>query len=126
MTTVAEARADLYAGLVTAGLLMTETSGGAVPPQCFLVPGDPYTAPSTLGLKSREVSFTIIGLIGTASDAAISADADALAEAISTAVYTAGALPWSLADVSALTPYDVGGATYLSVQATVRAVILSS
>ena len=119
MATVADARADLEALLTAAGLPVVAPSGGMVPPCVFLVPADPWVEPSALKLHGRTVRFDIVAIVGSASDPAIVAAADAMAEAVSTAVAgRASVYVWTLPSVSAPGAYDVGGNTYMSVRGT--------
>jgi len=120
MSTVAGARAELYALLVASGLDMTQTTGGAVPPQCFIVANDPWVEPATLLHGSRNVRFTVVCLIGSASDEAIVETADALANALSLA---GDVSTWSLPVVSAPSAYEVGGLTYLAIKANIESMI---
>lgn len=128
LATVAGARADLMARLAAAGLQPTETTGGAVPPQCFLVPGEPFVEPYALGAAARTVKYTIVQLVTTASDQAMAAQTDQLADALSKCIVrdAGSGYVWSVPTVSSPRSYDVGGATYAALTADVSTIIQST
>jgi len=110
---VADSRDQLELALTAAGLLVLPPSGAATPPCVFVIPGDPWLAPATLGGRYRTVSWRIVGLVGTGSEEALQADSEAMAQALSDAIHASP--PWTLATIQAPTPYDVGGVAYVAV-----------
>jgi hypothetical protein len=116
---VTDARSDLTALLETAGLPVVAPSGGMTPPCVFIVPSDPWVEPSMLKLHGRSVRFDIVAIVGSASDPALVAACDLMAEAISTAIAgRASTYVWTLPSVSAPSAYEAGGNTYMSVRGT--------
>jgi hypothetical protein len=109
------ARQGLEDALLAQGLRVMEPSGQASPPCVFVVPGDPWLTPSTMGQKQRRVSFRLIGLVGTASPDASQADAEAMAQALADAVYATTSPPWTLLTIAPTATVEVGQVVYLAV-----------
>lgn len=125
MSTVADARADLVSRLTAAGIVVAETSGAAAPPQAIIVPGEPFVEPYTLTRTSRTVRFSVVQLLTSASDKAMTAAVDELAQTLSLVTASGGVgFAWSAPVVSAPRAYDVGGASYLALTAEVSTMIV--
>jgi hypothetical protein len=124
VATVAGARADLAARLTAAGIVVAETGGAAAPPQAIIVPGEPFVEPFSLTRTSRTVRFSIVQLITSASDRAMSAAIDELAQKLSLVTAPGGTgFAWSAPVVSAPRAYEVGGASHLALTAEVSTMI---
>jgi predicted alternative tryptophan synthase beta-subunit len=119
---VADARLELEALLIAAGEKVVSPSGAMIPPQVFVTPASPFVEPSDLGRRARTVHYTVVRLVGLASDQATTYAVDAAAQELADAVFEAK--PWTLGQVSAPSPYDVGGLVYLAVSATISRIVL--
>lgn len=112
---VTAAREGLEAALTAQGLRVLPASGQASPPCVFVVPGDPWLTPSTMGAKMRRVSFRLVGLVGTPSPNASQADAEAMAQALADAVLSTDSPAWSLVTIAPTATFEVGQVPYLAV-----------
>jgi hypothetical protein len=108
------ARELIEAALSTAGLRVMVSSARVAPPCVFVLPGDTWAEPSQLGQRYRESEWSVIGIVGTADDAAVRELAETLADDVYAALGAAGL---GFPTIEGPTAYDVGGVTYRAFRA---------
>jgi len=109
------AREGLEASLTAQGLRVQDPAGQVSPPAVFLVPGDPWLAPTRLGPQVREVTYRVIGLVGLGVDTVQQSESELMAQRLADAIAATQGPAWALISLDPPAEYDVGGVTYLAI-----------